>query len=124
MAEGLHSQGKTLTLTLPRSPQGASIASTRAPTTGPRSAQSADLIKIAPVRDQSTYRLHMPEVLEHITSAVDPGKVILTITPYASEKSADGLRALTLTEAMTIASKLAVRSESVTGGRRRPGRRP
>ena len=58
----------------------------------------------------------MPDLLEHITTAVDPGKIILTITPYASEKSADGLRFLSLTEAMTIASKLAIRGESVTAG--------
>ena len=115
LAEGLHSQGKTLTLTLP-APLKAIDRIDEGAYDWAALGESADLIKIAPVRDQSTYRLHMPEVLEHITSAVDPGKVILTITPYASEKSADGLRALTLTEAMTIASKLAVRSESVTAG--------
>ncbi len=115
LAEGLHSQGKTLTLTLP-APLKAIDRIDEGAYDWAALAQSADLIKIAPVRDQSTYRLHMPEVLEHITEAVDPGKVILTITPYASEKSGDGLRSLTLTEAMTVASKLAIRSESVTAG--------
>ncbi len=115
LAEALHAQGKTLTLTLPaplkaidRIDEGAYDWATLG--------QSADLIKIAPTRDQSTYRLHMPEILEHITTVVDPSKVILTVTPYASEKSADGLRSLSLTEAMTIASKLAIRSESNTAG--------
>ena len=115
LAEGLHSQGKTLTLTLP-APLKAIDRLDEGAYDWAALGQSADLIKIAPIRDQSTYRLHMPEVLGHITDAVEPGKVILTITPYASEKSADGLRPLTLTEAMTVASKLAIRSESVTAG--------
>ena len=115
LAEALHAQGKTLTLTLP-APLKAIDRIDEGAYDWAALGQSADLIKIAPVRDQSTYRLHMPEILEHITTIVDGGKVILTITPYASEKSADGLRRLSLTEAMRIASKLAVRSESVTAG--------
>lgn len=115
LAEGLHAQGKTLSLTLP-APLKAVDRIDEGAYDWAALGQSADLIKIAPVRDQSTYRLHMPEVLAHITAVVDPAKVILTITPYASEKSADGLRRLTLTEAMTIASKLAIRSESLTAG--------
>ena len=115
LAEGLHSQGKTLTLTLPAPLRGIDRIDEGAYDWAALG-ESADLIKIAPVRDQSTYRLHMPEVLEHITSLVDPGKVILTITPYASEKSGDGIRPLTLAEAMTIASKLAIRSESLAAG--------
>ena len=115
LAQGLHSQGKTLTLTLPAPIKGLDRIDEGAYDWAALG-QSADLIKIAPVRDQSTFRLHMPEILDHITTVVDPAKVILTITPYAAEKSADGLRSLTLTEAMTIASKLAVRSESLTAG--------
>ena len=115
LAEGLHAQGKSLTLTLP-APQKAIDRIDEGAYDWAALGQSADLIKIAPIRDQSTYRLHMPDLLEHITTAVDPGKIILTITPYASEKSADGLRFLSLTEAMTIASKLAIRGESVTAG--------
>ncbi len=115
LAEGLHSQGKALTLTLPAPIKGLDRIDEGAYDWAALG-QSADLIKIAPVRDQSTFRLHMPEVIEHITTVVDPAKVILTITPYASEKSADGLRSLTLTEAMAIASKLGVRSESLTAG--------
>lgn len=115
LAEGLHSQGKTLTLTLPAPIKGLDRIDEGAYDWAALG-QSADLIKIAAVRDQSTFRLHMPEVIEHITTVVDPGKVILTITPYAAEKSADGLRSLTLTEAMAIASKLGIRSEGLTAG--------
>ena len=115
LAEALHAQGKTLTLTLP-APLKAIDRIDEGAYDWAALGQSADLIKIAPIRDQSTYRLHLPEILEHITTVVDPAKVILTITPYASEKSADGVRSLTLTEAMTIASKLAIRSEDMAAG--------
>jgi spore germination protein YaaH len=115
LAEALHAQGKTLTLTLP-APLKAIDRIDEGAYDWAALGQSADLIKIAPIRDQSTYRLHLPEILDHITAAVDPAKVILTITPYASEKSADGVRSLTLTEAMTIASKLAIRSEDMAAG--------
>ncbi len=115
LAEGLHAQGKTLTLTLP-APLKAIDRIDEGAYDWAALGQSADLIKIAPIRDQSTYRLHLPDILDHITAVVDPAKVILTITPYASEKSADGVRALTLTEAMTVASKLAIRSENMAAG--------
>ncbi|MXY87443.1 MAG: hypothetical protein F4Y92_01085, partial [Dehalococcoidia bacterium] len=115
LAEGLHAQGKTLTLTLPAPLKGSDRFDEGAYYWAALG-QSADLIKVAPIRDQSTYRLHLPEILEHITAVVDPAKVILTITPYASEKSADGVRSLTLTEAMTVASKLAIRSENMEVG--------
>ena len=115
LAEGLHAEGKVLTLTLP--------APVKAPDRIDEGAydwaslgRAADVLKIAPVRDQGTYRLEMPDVLEHLISLVEPSKLVLTVTPYASEKSADGLRRLSLTEAMTIASKLAIRSESVVAG--------
>ncbi|MBH77044.1 MAG: hypothetical protein CL897_02275 [Dehalococcoidia bacterium] len=115
LAEGLHAQGKVLTLTLPAPLIGADRIDEGAYDWAALG-KSADLIKIAPIRDQSTFRLHLPELLSYITSVVDPGKVILTLTPYASEKSAEGLRSLTLTEAMTIASKLGIRSENLAAG--------
>ncbi len=115
LADRLHADGKVLTLTLP-APLKAVDRIDEGAYDWAALGQSADLIKIAPVRDQSAYRLHMPDVLGHITSVVEADKVVLTISPYASEKSADGVRRLTLTEAMTIASKLAIRSEGVTVG--------
>ena len=115
LGEALHAQGKVLTLTLP-APLKAVDRIDEGAYDWAALGQSADLIKIAPVRDQGAYRLHLPEVIEHITAAVDPGKVILTVTPYASEKSADGVRSLTLTEAMTIAGKLSIRSGEVAAG--------
>ena len=109
LADGLHAQGRALSLTLP------------VPVMGPERidegaynwaelGKSADILQIAPHRDQGTYRLVMPEILDHLTAAVDAGKLVLTVTPYAAEKSQDGIRAVTLTEAMRRASELAIRS--------------
>ncbi len=115
LAEELHAEGKTLTLTLPAPVVGAGRIDEGAYDWAALGG-AADYLALAPVRDQSAFRLRMPEILEHLAAAVDPERLLLTLTPYASEKSAEGLRTLTLTEAMTIASQLGVRSESVTAG--------
>ena len=116
LAEELHAEGKTLALTLPAPVVGAERIDEGAYDWAALGG-AADYLAMAPVRDQSAFRLRMPEILEHLAAAgVDPERLLLTLTPYASEKSAEGLRTLTLTEAMTIASQLGVRSESVTAG--------
>lgn len=115
LSEELHAEGKALTLAAPAPVVGAERIDEGAYDWAALGG-AADYLAIAPVRDQSAFRLHMPEILEHLVAAVDPERLLLTLTPYASEKSPDGLRTLTLTEAMTIASQLGVRSESVTAG--------
>ena len=113
LAEQLHSHGRALTLTIP------------APVLGPQRVDeaaydwaqlgsAADLIKIAPYRDQSTFRLAMPDILEYLTGRVNAAKLILTVTPYATEKSAEGLTTMSLTDAMGIATQLSSRLESGT----------
>lgn len=105
LAQALHSQGKVLTLTLPppivtadRVDEGAYDWA--------ELGKEADILKLAPYRDQGTYRLAMPAILEELTKKVPPEKLVLTITPYASEKSTDGVRRLLITDAMNIATKL------------------
>ena len=115
LSEELHAEGKVLTLALSAPVVGAERIDEGAYDWAALGG-AADYLAIAPVRDQSAFRLHMPEILDHLVAAMDPERLLLTLTPYASEKSADGLRTLTLTEAMTIASQLGVRSESVTAG--------
>jgi hypothetical protein len=68
---------------------------------------AADLVAIAPIRDQSTYRRDLPQILNYIRERVDPRKVLLTVTPYAAERS-DGVRAMTLVDAMRIATRIQV----------------
>jgi hypothetical protein len=71
--------------------------------------RAADIVQIGVYRDQSTFRRDMPEILRHIVQQVSPGKLALTVSPFATEKSSDGsVRALTLTDAMLIGTKLSI----------------
>jgi len=53
----------------------------------------------------------MPSILQYLSERVDPAKLVLTVTPYASEKSADGVTSMSLADAMTIATRLSARLE-------------
>jgi hypothetical protein len=46
----------------------------------------------------------MDEVLGYLTKQVDPGKLMLVISPYSYEKSGEGYRALTAVDALAIPS--------------------
>lgn len=73
--------------------------------------RSADIVKLWPYRDQGTFRRDMPAILQHLVQAVQPAsKLVFTVTPYATEKSPEGIRTLTLTQAMGIATVLSVSS--------------
>jgi hypothetical protein len=107
----LHANGKVLSLTLPppikvqdRIDEGAYDWE--------ELAKAADIVKIWPYRDQSTYRRDMPAIIEHLTARVEPSKLILTVTPYATEKTLEGLSTLTLADAMSIATRLEVQAGS------------
>lgn len=112
LAAQLHSRGKVLTLTLPP-PLKAPDRIDEGAYDWAQLARDADVLKIAPYRDQGTYRLAMVDILAHLTTVADPRKLVLTVTPYAAEKSPEGIRPLTLADAMAIATKLALRSERV-----------
>lgn len=112
LAASLHSQNKRLTLTLPpplkvndRIDEGAYDYA--------ELGKAADLIQLTPYRDQGTYRLAMPDILARLAASVPSSKLILTVTPYATEKGASGLSTLKITDAMSIATRLVIRSDSV-----------
>ena len=113
LAQRLHSENKQLTLTIP-----APIMTNGRVDEGAydwaQLAKSADLVEMMPYRDQSTYRQNMPAILSYLTSKLPANKLVLTVTPYATEKSPDGIRTMTLTQAMVIATQQAVRSDTVT----------
>lgn len=75
--------------------------------------RAADLVSLAPIRDQSTYRSDLPVILGHLRERIDLGKLILTVTPLAAERSPEGVRALTLADAMTIATRISVSDAEV-----------
>lgn len=109
LAQSLHSSGKVLTLTLP-CPLRAQDRVDEGAYDWAELGKAADVLQMAPCRDQSAYRRDLPLILEHLVRAVQPSKLVLGITPYASEKSIQGIRKLTLAEAMTIALALTVPS--------------
>lgn len=108
LAEALHAQQKILTLTLPP-PQKTTDRIDEGAYDWAQLGKSADILQIAPHRDQRTFRQAMPEILQFLTTAVDPAKLVLTVSPYATETSAEGIRTMPLTEAMVIATKLLLR---------------
>jgi len=109
LAQALHTQGKMLTITVP-SPLKAQDRIDDGAYDWAALGAAADVLEIAPYRDQSTYRTVMPDVLQYLTGLVNPNKLVLTVSPYATEKAPDGIRTLALTEAMSIASTMAVRT--------------
>ena len=107
----LHAQNKQLTLLLP-SPIKAQNRIDEGAYDWAALGQTADLIKIAPYRDQATYRLTMPEVLEYLTAKVTPSKLVLTVSPYATETGGESISVMSIAQAMSIASRVTVRAEA------------
>ncbi len=103
----LHAQNKTLTLTLP-APIRVQDRIDEGAYDWAELAKSADILQVTPFRDQSTYRRDVPEILQYLTGRVSNTKLVFTVTPYATEKSSEGLRRLTLTDAMSIATRMGV----------------
>ncbi|MCL4241740.1 MAG: hypothetical protein KJ048_10335 [Dehalococcoidia bacterium] len=109
--EALHAQNKQLTLTLP-APIKAQNRIDEGAYDWAALAKTADLIKVAPFRDQAKYRLDMPEILAYLAERVTPAKLLLTVSPYATETGGDTIATYKLTDAMNIASQIAVRADA------------
>ncbi len=116
LSQVLHSQNKQLTVTAPpplknqdRFEEGgydwAEIG------------KDADVVQIAPYRDQGKYRTDMPAILQYLAGQVQPStRLVLTVTPYATQKDDTGLHPMRVTDAMSIATKLAVQGEKLQTG--------
>jgi spore germination protein YaaH len=111
LAEVLHQQGKKLTVTLP-SPIKTQNRIDEGAYDYQGIAERADLVKIAPYRDQATYRLVMPEVLQSLVERVPPSKLVLTVSPYATETGGETINRLTLVDAMNIATRISIRAQA------------
>lgn len=107
----LHSQNKQLTLTLP-SPIKAQNRIDEGAYDWAELAKTADLIKVAPYRDQATYRLVVPEVLQYLAERVPPAKLVLTVSPYATETGGETIVPMTIADAMSIATRVTVRADA------------
>lgn len=111
LADALHAQGRQLTLTLP-SPIKTQNRIDEGAYDYAELAKRADLVKIAPYRDQATFRLVMPEILQFLTERVAPSKLVLTVSPYSTETGGDVIGRLTLVDAMNIATRISVRAQA------------
>lgn len=109
--EALHAQNKQLTLTLP-APIKAQNRIDEGAYDWAALSKTADLIKIAPFRDQAKYRLDMPDVVAFLVGRVAPAKLVLTVSPYATETGGDAIVTYKLTDAMNIASQIAIRADA------------
>ena len=113
LGQALKAQNKQLTVTLP-----APIRTQERIDEGAYDwaeiGRSADIVQMRVLRDQSTYRQAMPAILTHLTAAVPANKIVFTVSPYSTEKSPSDVSPLALTQAMTIATKMAVQGDQLT----------
>jgi hypothetical protein len=105
LAIALHTDSRKLTVTLPPPVRSGEVVDEGAYDWTVIGA-AADLVQMRPIRDQDTYRADMSAILDYLTARVEPSKLALVVTPLAAEKSTTGVRALSLTDAMGIATKL------------------
>ena len=107
LGQALHAQSKKLTLTLPP-PLKSQDRIDEGAYDWAQLGQAADVLQITPYRDQGTYRKAMPEILTYLTGLVEPSKLVLTVTPYATVQAAEGIQRVPISTAMTIATKMTI----------------
>lgn len=111
LSQALHKEGKLLSLTVPP-PRRLADRVDEGAYDYRALGEAADIVQLWPMRDQRTYRIQMPALLEYLKLAVPVKKLVLTVSPYATEFSAEGFRTLPLAEAMRIAVAIAPPAES------------
>jgi hypothetical protein len=114
LAAGLHADGRRITLLLPLP----SRAGSEWDTGGydwERLGETADHIKVAPEEDQGAYYRRMEDALDFLTGLVEPRKLLLVVGGLSREKGSEGIRTLTFSEALTLASVPTVDAEGDIG---------
>jgi hypothetical protein len=72
--------------------------------------KSADLLVMAVEHDQSVYRQRVPSAVQYLTQQVDAKKLLLEISPYAEDRSDQGVvTTLSTASALAIAGQITVR---------------
>ncbi len=116
LAKALHEDGRTLTLTLPLPANDNGTVNSGAydwETLG----KQADTIELAGELDQELYFQNTEAALTYITDKVDRTKVLLSISSLSIERGGDGLKTMSLDNALARASTVALKStgEITTG---------
>jgi Glycosyl hydrolases family 18 len=116
LSQVLHAQNKQLTVTLPP-PLKAQDRIDEGGYDWAEIGKAADIVQLAPYRDQGRFRTDMPAILQYLSAQVQPStRLVLTVTPYAAQKDDTGVHPLRLTDAMSIAGKLLIRSDKLQTG--------
>ena len=116
LSQVLHSQNKQLTVTVP-TPLKSQDRIDEGGYDWAEIGKDADVVQIAPYRDQGKYRTVMPAILQYLAGQVQPStRLVLTVTPYATQKDDTGLHPMRVTDAMNIATKLAIQGEKLQTG--------
>ena len=110
LADALHREGDSLTLTLPLPVREAAAWDTGA-YDWQALGQAVDAIELVPESDQSLYYQRMQDVLDFLTQQVDSSKLMLVVGPFSHEKGGEGIKALLLSQALGLASTLVARTE-------------
>jgi spore germination protein YaaH len=116
LGETLREKGRTLTLTLPMPVRTEGEFDTGA-YDWEKLGAAADTIEMAGELDQELYFQNTEAALEYALERVDKSKLLLTVTAMSVERGGDGLRAMPLESALTLASTGAVKkdTEIITG---------
>jgi hypothetical protein len=112
LGERLHQANRRLSLTLP-APVRTGVTWDSGPYDWEALGRVADTIKIVPDQDPSAYYGRLEEVMGYLRPKMDLKKLVLVIGRDSREKGSDGLRSLSLIEALTRASEVDVRTQNV-----------
>jgi hypothetical protein len=111
LSSGLREDGRTLTITLPlpvRQDEGWDTLGVAWEELVPL----VDAIKLAPEPSPERYYVRLEEALAFLVPRVGGSKLLLTLSTLSRERGVDGLRTLTLTEALRVASVPLLQAES------------
>lgn len=103
LAQALHADHRTLTLTLPMPANNNGTLDPGAYDWA-KLGQVADTIEIGGELDQELYFQDMQAALDYVTGKVDRSKLLLTISSLSIERGGDGMRAMALADALSTAS--------------------
>lgn len=114
LSEELHRDGLGITLLLPLPNRDGSDWDTGG-YDWERLGRIVDYIKVAPEEDQGVYHRRMEDALDFLTRRVDPSKLLLVVGGLSREKSSEGIRTLTFSQALALASVPSLHAEGDIG---------
>jgi hypothetical protein len=109
LADQLHQANRTLSVALP-TPTKSGVTWDTGAYDWTELGQRADLLKLRPVDDPSIYYQRMGELFDYLRDQVDLKKVALVVSRNSWEKASDGLRQMSLYDALRLASLIEIRT--------------